>query len=78
MGEVEGGGHRAAHQGPGAQTRRRLPPIGGHHELRALARLQIRAQVDGLAVVAILADGEGERRARIPVPDLRRIDPMLG
>ena len=78
MGEVEGGGHRAAHQRPGAQTRRCLPPIGGDHELRALARLQVRAQMDGLAIVAILTDGEGERRSRMPVPDLRRIHPMPG
>src|ERR1700722_1459262 len=74
-GEFETRHHRAADQRPVAARDRRLPGVRRNDALRALAGREIAAEHDALAA-ARRRNFELERRARVPMPDLDRVDAM--
>ena len=74
--ELEAGRNRTADQRPRAEAVRLLPGARRHDGLRALAGGEVDAQRSVAARACIVGDGEEQRRAGMPVPDLGRIDPV--
>src|SRR5207248_2771930 len=75
-GEFEPGRHRAADQGPFAETFGRLPHMCRHDGLRALAGGKIGAEPQARHWAGLARRCEREGRARVPVPDLDRVEAM--
>ena len=74
-GKVETGCHGAAGQAPFPEALRRLPAIGRHDRLRALARCEIGSERDALdRALRSCSDLEHERGTGMVVPDLDGID----
>ena len=76
MFEQKPGRHGTACQGPWSEASRRLPRAGRNERLRAFTRTQIHANPHVDDLYAVSRHGKGQRRPRVPVPDLDGIDPV--
>src|SRR5215831_14777717 len=76
--DVEAWRHRAADERPGSEALGALPDAGRHHCLWALTGEEVGPEPQLVAArqASRVGNGQGQRRARMPVPRLSGIDPV--
>lgn len=76
MVELERRRYRTTHERPRPEASCRLPHLRRHHELRPFAGPEIGSEDRSLHAPSIRVRAQLEGRARVEVPDFRRVEPM--